>query len=74
MRQICGELGLEGQIFAFGVRKFDTYGILAIKLVLTLLIFGLNKRWHFSLGKANLTKVFSMVAKVSMVQIIERKE
>ena len=33
---------------AFSFRVFDTYRISTTKLVLTLLIFGLNKRWHFS--------------------------
>ena len=32
---------------AFGVKVFDTYRISGKKLGLTLLIFGLNKRWHF---------------------------
>ena len=32
---------------ALGVSVFDTYGISTEKLVLTLLIFGLTKRWHF---------------------------
>ena len=36
---------------AFGVRVFDTCRISATKLGLTLLIFGLNKRWHFKFRK-----------------------
>ena len=41
--------GVSPKTPAFGVRVFDTYRISKTKLVLTLLIFGLNKRWHFSL-------------------------
>ena len=34
----------------FGVRVSDTYGISTKNLLLTLLIFGLNKRWHFTVN------------------------
>ena len=39
--------GVQPETPTFGVRGFDTYEILATKLVFTLLIFGLNNRWHF---------------------------
>ena len=32
----------------FDIGLFDTCGISAKKLVLTFLIFGLTKRWHFN--------------------------
>ena len=40
--------GVSPQTSAFGVRGSDTSRISATKLVLTLLIFGPNKGWHFN--------------------------
>ena len=40
--------GVPSETPTLGIRVFDTYGISKIKLVLTLLNFGLNKRWHFT--------------------------
>ena len=40
--------GISPKTPAFGIRVSETSRISAKKLVLTLLIFGLNKRWHFS--------------------------
>ena len=39
--------GVSSETPAFGVRVFNTYGISTKKLLLTLLICGLNKPWHF---------------------------
>ena len=39
--------GVQPETPTFGVRLFDTYRISTANLVLTLLILGLNKRWHF---------------------------
>ena len=39
--------GVSRETPTFGVRVSDTYRISTKKLVLTLLNFGLNKRWHF---------------------------